>query len=61
MEEKDLRFIYVFGDDGRDAMLAKGYKLAKSNGNGVHVFFNKADMNFENIGVKCVMSDTLTF
>ncbi len=57
-----MKFIYVFGESGKQTMLDKGYELLKSNENtDCHIFLNRKDMVFENIGVRCVLSDVLTF
>jgi len=44
-----MKFIYVFGEDG------------KSKKNDVYVFLNQDRQNFENLDVKAVFSDMLTF
>lgn len=54
------RFIYVFDEDTRDKLLAKGYKLMCSK-NGFYIFENKLNVNFTSNDIHCVYSDTLTF
>ncbi len=56
------RFIYVFGRDERDALLASGYTLLKSDRDkDVYIFVNKSNQDralFEKM--QCAFSDTLT-
>lgn len=55
-------FIYVFSDEGRDALLSKRYELLKSdNAKHIYVFVNKDDQNFVCDGVPYALSNTLTF
>ncbi|MBS4879571.1 MAG: hypothetical protein KH138_04575 [Firmicutes bacterium] len=57
-----MKFIYVFGEDGKSKMLQLGYELVSSNKkNDVYVFLNQDRQNFENLDVKAVFSDMLTF
>lgn len=56
----DGKFIYVFDEETRDALIAKNYKLMSSR-NGMYVFQNKFDINFAMNDIHCVYSDTLTF
>lgn len=57
-----MKFIYVFGEDGKEKMLQLGYELVSSNKkNNVYVFLNQDRQNFENLDVKAVFSDMLTF
>lgn len=56
------RFIYVFSEDARDVLLAKGYGLLKSDAkNGMFVFENRNDLCFALDSVEHLLSDTLTF
>lgn len=55
-------FIYVMDADSKEKLLNLGYKLVKEHEAGkMWVFENKKETVFENIGVPCVVSDTLTF
>lgn len=56
----DGRFIYVFDEQTRDALIAGGYRLMNS-GNGMYVFENKPGLVFAMNGMRCVYLDTLTF
>lgn len=53
-------FIYVMDVESRDKLIELGYTLLKHTGY-VWVFKNKDPLSFEDIGVQCVVSDTLTF
>lgn len=55
-------FIYVFGTDSRDKLLAMQYELLKSDEvKRIYVFLNKECQNFSCDGVRFALSDTLTF
>ncbi len=55
-------FIYVFGTDSRDKLLAMQYELLKSDeAKCIYVFLNKECQNFSYDGIKFALSDTLTF
>lgn len=42
-----MKFIYVFGEDGKEEMLRIGFELVSSNKkNNVYVFLNKESQNF---------------
>lgn len=63
-----MRFVYVKSEQDRDRMLALGYALVKEDKrNHIWVFQNKNDVAFDsdgkldNVGVKFVLSNTLTF
>lgn len=56
------KFIYVFGIDDRDMLLAEDFHLLKSDTkNNIYVFENKSGMKFSVDKINCVFSDTLTF
>lgn len=55
-------FIYVFSEEGRDALLARQYELLKGDeARHVYVFINKFEQNFSCDGIPYVLADTLTF
>ena len=55
-------FIYVFSDEGRDALLARQYELLKSvEAKHIYVFVNKGEQDFACDGVPYALSNTLTF
>ena len=58
-------FIYVMDEESKKYMEEHGYSLLKCNAEGgdatVWVFANKENHEFDDIGVPCVVSDTLTF
>ncbi len=63
-----MRFVYVKSEQDRDLMLALGYALMKEDKrNHIWIFQNKNDIAFDsdgkldNVGVKFVLSNTLTF
>lgn len=64
-----MEFVYVFGEENKEKMLALGYKLMKENaGCSVYIFKNKdkamkfgADSDLDRHNIKFVMSNTLTF
>ena len=63
-----MRFVYVKSEQDRDLMLALGYDLMKEDKrNHIWIFQNKNDIAFDsdgkldNVGVKFVLSNTLTF
>ena len=63
-----MRFVYVKSEQDRDLMLALGYALMKEDKrNHIWIFQNKHDIAFDsdgkldNVGVKFVLSNTLTF
>lgn len=63
-----MRFVYVKSEQDRDLMLALGYALLKEDKrNHIWIFQNKNDIAFDsdgkldNVGVKFVLSNTLTF
>ena len=58
-KEKSM-FVYVMDIKAKELLESLGYELMKTNGS-VWVFLNKANQNFESLGVPCVISDTLTF
>ena len=54
--------IYVFSDEGRDALLARQYELLKSDeAKHIYVFVNKGEQDFACDGVPYALSNTLTF
>lgn len=55
------KFLYVFSEEDRDALLSMGYTLLKSDGKGIYVFVNQANQTFALTNVQFVRSDTLTF
>ena len=56
------KFLYVFSEDDRDGLLARGYTLLKSDEkNEVYVFANQTEMSFCIADISFVRSDTLTF
>ena len=55
-------FIYVFSDEGRDALFARQYELLKSDeAKHIYVFVNKGEQDFACDGVPYALSNTLTF
>ena len=55
-------FIYVFSDEGRDALLARQYELLNSDeAKHIYVFVNKGEQDFACDGVPYALSNTLTF
>lgn len=55
-------FVYVFGTDSRDKLIAMQYELLKSDeAQHVYVFLNKECQTFACDGVRFALSDTLTF
>jgi len=56
------KFIYVFDDDSRDALLNSAYELLKSDPKQmVYIFVNKEQINFDCTNMQFALSDTLTF
>jgi hypothetical protein len=55
------KFLYVFSEEDKDALLSMGYTLLKSDGKGIYVFANQANQTFALTNVQFVRSDTLTF
>ena len=56
------KFLYVFSTDDRDRLIAAGYALLKSDDkNGLYVFVNQTNMNFDMLDMAFVRSDVLTF
>lgn len=56
------RFLYVFDSESRDALIAAGFQLMKSDKkNSLYVFANRMDMAFELADISFVRSDILTF
>ena len=63
-----MRFVYVKSEQDRDLMLALGYALMKEDKrNHIWIFQNKNDIAFDsdgkldNVGVKFVLSNSITF
>lgn len=55
-------FIYVFSEEGRDALLARQYELLKSDSfKHIYIFVNKDEQNFSCDGIPYALSNTLTF
>lgn len=55
-------FIYVFNEEDKKALLDMKYDLLKSDdAQGIYVFSNKDQQNFEVKGIAFALSDTLTF
>lgn len=55
-------FIYVMDKRSKNALIKRGYSLLKEDSrNHVWVFANKADAQFDDLDIPCVISDTLTF
>lgn len=55
-------FIYVFSIEGRDKLLAMQYELLKSDdAKHTFVFLNNGRQDFSFDGIKCAISNTLTF
>jgi len=58
----ERKFIYVFGKEYRDALLANEYKLLKSDTkNNIYVFENKSETKLSFEKIDYALSDTLTF
>ena len=56
------RFIYVFGEESRDVLLANNYTLLKSDTkNNIYVFENKSETKLSFEKMNYALSDTLTF
>jgi hypothetical protein len=56
------KFIYVFGEESRDILLANNYMLLKSDSkNNIYVFENKPEQCFSFKNISFALSDTLTF
>ena len=56
------KFIYVFGEESRDVLLADEYKLLKSDTrNNIYVFENKSETKLSFEKMDYALSDTLTF
>lgn len=56
------RFIYVFDEGARDALLARRYGLLKSDeAKLIFVFVNEERQDFACAGIEYVLSDVLTF
>lgn len=56
------KFLYVFGETERDALLLLGYNLLKSNTDrNIYVFADRNDYRFDRNTIKAISSDTLTF
>lgn len=56
------KFIYVFGEESRDVLLANEYKLLKSDArNNIYVFENKSETKLSLKKMDYALSDTLTF
>ena len=56
------KFVYVMGRSACDELLAKGYRLLKSDDkNGVYTFENNKKLTFELAQVRAAASNTLTF
>lgn len=57
-----MRFIYVMCSEHKDKLVKLGYKLLKEDKrNGVFVFENREEFEFEKLDIPHVLSDTLTF
>lgn len=55
-------FIYVFGAESRDRLIALQYELLRADEeNHIYVFLNKECQSFSCDDIKFAMSDTLTF
>ena len=60
--EKGNEFIYLFSEADRDAFLAKGFVLLKSDDvNKMYVFKNTDDIWFDCKKTDCVLSNVITF
>nr|DAE53043.1 MAG TPA: hypothetical protein [Caudoviricetes sp.] len=58
----ERKFIYVFGKEYRDVLLANEYKLLKSDTkNNIYVFENKSETKLSFEKIDYALSDTLTF
>lgn len=56
------KFIYVYTPDARDKLLAKGYKLMKSDEqNKMYIFINNEKLSFSTLDVSYILSDSITF
>ena len=56
------KFIYIFGEDAKNILLAENYTLLKSDTkNNIYVFENKPGKRFQFNHIKYALSDTLTF
>lgn len=56
------KFIYVFNKEARDALLAAGFELFKSDdGAGAYCFLNQPDQNFALRNVSYIATSVLTF
>lgn len=55
-------FIYVFNEEDKNALLNLKYDLLKSDdAQGIYIFNNKDQQNFDMKGIAFALSDTLTF
>lgn len=55
------KFIYVFSEDDKNILIAKGYTLIKSDElSNTYVFENQPEQDFS-LNVSLVYSDTMTF
>lgn len=56
------KFIYVFDEKGRDALLAQNYEMLKCNEQKhIYVFINQERQTFAQEDFKYALSDVLTF
>lgn len=55
------RFIYVFSEDAKDALLRLGFQQLKTDGAGKIFIFANDQAKFVEMPEGCVLSDTLTF
>lgn len=57
----DGRFIYVFSEDAKDALLHLGFQQLKADTAGKIFIFANDQAKFAEMPEGCVFSDTLTF
>lgn len=56
------KFVYVFDDEARDALLKLYFTMLKGNSkNHIYVFVNDMQDQFQLDGIDYVLSNTLTF
>lgn len=57
-----MKFIYVFQEADRDALIARGFHLLKEDlQQGVFVFENRSEIRFSDDEFTYVLTDQLTF
>lgn len=56
------KFVYVFSEEARDKLLARGYKLVYSDEpNDTYAFENETDLSFSLSGISAIKTNTLLF